>query len=85
MLSLKPFRRASVPLLAVQTADPANIIALAVREAVNGTTTPVLRWDCIHGIEGANSPGADVAKLVNLGPNGEQLPAAIATGNPIEA
>lgn len=88
MLSLKPFRKACVPLLAVQTADPANVVKLAVAESKNGTATPatpVLRWDCIHGIEPANPAGEELARTLNRGPGGEDLPPAIATGNPVEA
>lgn len=110
MLSLKPFRKACVPLLAVQTADPASVVKLSVREAsvakVGGgkvkaseladaeykemdavaiNPTPVLRWDCIHGIKAANAAGEELARTLNRGPGGEELPAAIATGNPVEA
>ncbi len=80
MLSLKPYRRAAVPLLAVQTPDPAEVLRLATREATNGTTSPVLSWDCIHGIIPINNEAQVYDQLLNKG----QEP-AIATGNPIEA
>jgi hypothetical protein len=80
MLTLKPYRRAAVPLLAIQTADPAEIVRLALSEARNGTETPVLIWDCIHGINPLNGAGQPIASALNQ--NGE---AAIATGNPVEA
>jgi len=80
MLSLKPYRRAAVPLLAVQTPDPMEILRLALREAQNGTTAAVLQWDCIHGIVAANTEAQPIAGDLN----GNQDP-AIATGNPIEA
>jgi len=80
MLALKPYRIAAVPLLSVQTADPANIIRLAVREASNGTETAVLTWNCIHGIRAGNEAGKPLADLCN----GDQ-PADIATSNPVEA
>ena len=60
-LSLQPYRRAAVPLLAVQTADPAGIVRLARREAVNGTTAPLLVWDCIHGIVAGNDEARELA------------------------
>jgi hypothetical protein len=79
MISLKPYRRAGVPLLAIQTADPAEVVRLAITE-VNGTTKPVLSWNCIHGIEPLNDEAQQIA--VNL--NSQQDP-AIATSNPVEA
>lgn len=80
MLSIKPFKRAAVPLLVIQTADPAVVVRLAVKESTNGKTYPVFRWDCIHGITGINPPAGPLADILN---NGQD--AAIATSNPIEA
>jgi len=80
MLSLKPYRRAAVPLLAVQTPDPAEVLRLAIREATNGTTVPILQWDCIHGIIPINNEAQELSATLNA----NQDP-AIATGNPIEA
>ena len=78
MINLKQYRRAAVPLLAVQTADPAEIIRLALKE-VNGDEYPVLVWDCIHGIRAVNPNAEAIADALN----NRQEP-AIATGNPIE-
>ena len=69
-----------MPLLAVQTADPAGIVRLALREAVNGTTAPVLLWDCIHGITPGNTAAEELAGQLN-----QNTAPAIATGNPVEA
>lgn len=80
MISLKPYRRAAVPLLAIQTADPAEIVRLALREAQNGTTSPVLAWDCMHGIRAMNTEAQSLAATLNN--NGEP---AMITGNPAEA
>jgi hypothetical protein len=80
MLSLKPYRRAAVPLLAVSTADPAGIVRLALSDCRNGTIAPVLAWDCIHGIRPANEQAQALASQLN----GNAEP-AIATGNPVEA
>ncbi len=80
MLSLKPFRRAAVPLLAVSTADPAGIVRLALSDGRNGTIAPVLVWDCIHGLRPANEQAQILSTELNAG----QEP-AIATGNPVEA
>jgi hypothetical protein len=79
MLSLKTYRRAAVPLLAIQTSDPAEVVRLAVNE-VNGNSYPVLVWDCIHGIRPMNSVDAEqVAETLNSG-----MEAAVATSNPVE-
>ncbi len=83
MISLLPYRRAAVPLLAVQTADPAEIRRLAVREAKNGTTCPVLGWDCVHGITPLNDEAGPLAAEL-AGSDQGQDPAAT-TGNPAEA
>ncbi len=80
MITLKSFRRAAVPLLAIQTSDPAEIVSLAVKEAQNGATVPVLRWDCMHGIVPANTEGQVLASALNGGEKPE-----IATSNPVEA
>lgn len=79
MLTLKPYRRAAVPLLAVQTADPAEIVRLALNET-NGNGYPVLVWDCIHGISPLNENAESVAETLNNG-----MEPAVATGNPVEA
>lgn len=79
MISLKPFRRAGVPLLAIQTADPAEIVRLALAET-NGTAYPILVWDCIHGI----TPVNEEARAIGNTLNGDMEP-AIATSNPVEA
>lgn len=80
MISLKPYRRAAVPLLAIQTADPAEIVRLAVKETKNGTTSPALAWDCIHGIIALNAEAQELAAILNR----NEDPAAM-TGNPVEA
>lgn len=79
-LSLKQYRNAAVPLLAVETADPAGVLKLAVTEATNGKVSPVFVWNVIRGIEPANKPAEPIANQLNQ----NQEP-AIATGNPVEA
>jgi len=78
MLTLKPYRRAAVPLLAIQTADPAEIVRLALSET-NGNGYPVLVWDCIHGITPLNENAESVADSLN-----NSMEPAIATSNPVE-
>jgi len=85
MITLKPYRRAAVPLLAVQTADPAEIVRLAVREASNGQDYPVVVWDCIHGIVPRNEAGQALADMLNSDGNGTTMDPKIATSNPVEA
>ncbi len=80
MISLKRYRYAAVPLLAIQTADPAEIVRLAVKEAANGKACPALRWDCIHGITALNTEAQALASALN-----NSLDPVVATGNPIEA
>jgi len=77
--TLKPFRRAGVPLLAIQTADPAEIVRLALTES-NGTPYPVLAWDCIHGIVAMNAEAQNIGAELN-----GNLEPAVATSNPVEA
>jgi len=78
MISLKSYRRAAVPLLAIQTSDPAEIVRLALTETDN-TEYPVLVWDCIHGVMAANTNAQALEQALN-----KQTEPAIATGNPIE-
>lgn len=80
VITLKPYRRAAVPLLAIQTADPAEIVRLAVKEAANGKACPALSWDCIHGIVALNTEAQALASALN-----NNLDPPVATGNPIEA
>lgn len=78
MINLKQYRRAAVPLLAIQTADPAEVIAIALNE-VNGNGYPILTWDCIHGIRALNSNAEAISNSLN-----NSMEPAVATGNPIE-
>jgi hypothetical protein len=80
MVSIKQFRRAGVPLLALETADPAEVIRGIVRNVKNGTTPPVFQWDIIRGMTAANNEAMEIADQLNGGND-----PAIATGNPIEA
>lgn len=51
-------RRAGVPIVLYETADPAVTIQ-AVTKALNGTATdaPLLSWDCCRALGGLNQPG----------------------------
>lgn len=65
---LSPFRaarRASVPLLFLETADPAASMRRCASE-LNGEqeSIPILRWDCVNGLVGANEPGKELASTI---------------------
>lgn len=79
-MDIKPYRRAAVPLLAVQTADPAGVLRGCLAQSRNGTIPPVCVWDCMHGIRPANPEAVDLANTLN-----SNADPAIATGNPAEA
>ena len=76
MTTVKPYRAAGVPLVAIECADPASVIASIAKEITNGTTPPLIQWDCIRGIIGVNEPGEDLANTLNDGQD-----AAVTTSN----
>jgi hypothetical protein len=78
-MNIKPYRAAGVPLVAIENADGAALLASIVSTATNGTNPPIMAWDCVRGLLGANREGQSVADDLN----GGQDP-AIATGNPVE-
>ena len=78
-ISIRPYRRAAVPLLAVQTADPADVLRVALADAQNGKTLPVCQWDCISGLEPANAEAQALCAALN-----NNMDPAIATSNPVE-
>jgi len=56
----KIVRRASVPLCAFETADPAATVLSCVK-ALNGKPPGLLQWDCIRGLSGINPVGQAIA------------------------
>lgn len=65
--SIQPYRRAGVPLLVIETADPAATIVMLCR-SLNGKTdeTPIIRWDSICGYQGLNEAGvASIVRITN--------------------
>ena len=62
-------RRAGVPLLAIETSDPAQTIAGCIR-ALNdkAATTPIMRWDVLRGLVGLNNPGEVLARELSEDP-----------------
>lgn len=77
---IKPYRRAGVPLVALECADGAVVVATVKRECVNGTVPCIVQWDCVRGLAGVTPPGADWVAAVCGG-----MDTAAASGNPIEA
>lgn len=56
-------RDAAVPLVVVQTSDPALTItslSLATQTEKDGVAAPVLQWDCVKGFRGVNQEGTAV-------------------------
>ena len=66
---LKAIRGAGVPLVAYETADPAQTI-LACVKALNGKadTTAVVEWNVASGHSGLNKPGQELAKHIGAEP-----------------
>ena len=52
-------KRASTPLIAIHTADPAATMT-AIRTSFNGTPPAMLHWDCVCGIRPVNKAGEEV-------------------------
>jgi len=68
---VKAARVAKVPLVLVQTADPAETAA-AVMAGANGA--PVLSWDVVRGLYGRNEAGDKLAKSAGWGPQNTRQP-----------
>jgi hypothetical protein len=65
-------RRVSPPLIAVRTPDPASAIQL-ILSTLKDDETPVLHWDAVRGLAGANEAGQRHASEIL----GEMEPAAV--------
>jgi len=84
---IKKCRNSGVPLIAVETADPAEVAAL-VKDLVK--EDPVLIWDCVRGIRAMNPQAESIEDALNNppDPDGNPMPKrdpALATANPMEA
>lgn len=78
MVSIKAARRAGVPLVVIETADPQQTISLVCQE-LNGKNkdVPLMQWDIIRLLVGLNPAGVEeVARLTDNNP--------IAAANPAE-
>lgn len=63
MFNIKDMRRAGVPLVAIDTADPAATVRFC-NEAINGKSNPIplIAWDICNGLTAMNPAGKDVIK-----------------------
>lgn len=62
----KRARKVSVPLLAIETPDPAATIA-AIAQADFAEDDVLLVWDCVRGISGTNKKGVEFLKTLGKG------------------
>jgi hypothetical protein len=78
MVSISAARRAGVPLLVIETADPAQTMGSIARDLANNKDAiPLLRWDICRCLVGINPGGQKLARTI-----GADNP--IATQNPSE-
>lgn len=74
-----PARRAGVPIVAIETADPAATIRAVIAAcASNGKadTIPIMEWDLVRALRGCNKAGVALAQLIS--------PSPLETSNPVE-
>jgi hypothetical protein len=75
---IKHARRVSVPLVAVQTPDPAATMRSVAESMNNGRASPVVAWDIVRGCWPVNEAGKAVADLTGQGEGEETV------GQPVE-
>jgi len=67
-LSLKDARTAGVPLVAIETSDPAQTINTLLKDLNGGSEkVPIMRWDIVTGLDGLNPLGSTEATVLNGG------------------
>jgi len=71
-------RRAAVPIVGIETADPQQTIR-AIAKSLNGKTPAIMCWDIIRGLVALNNQATDVISQICQGQDPQ-----IATGNPSE-
>jgi ATPase family associated with various cellular activities (AAA) len=74
--AVRAARRAGIPLLAIETSDPAQSMIDAIR-SLNGLAndTSILRWDIVRGLHGLNPPGVGLANALANDPMNAADPA----------
>jgi len=60
---LRHARRVSVPLVAVQTPDPAATMQTIAASDLNGKPPPIVAWDIVRGCRPINLAGKEVAAI----------------------
>lgn len=75
---IKHARRVSVPLVAIQTSDPAATMRSVADSLNNGKGSPVVAWDIVRGTWPVNGAGKAVADLTGVGESDETI------GQPVE-
>jgi hypothetical protein len=81
MISIRNARKAGVPLVVIETADPRQTIDTIIKNDLNGKAdqVPLMVWDIVRALAPLNAKGeAAIGKLV-----GNDSP-QIATGNPVQ-
>lgn len=78
MISIRSARRAGVPIVAIETADPAQTMRSVMKEANGSAVNPYMVWDIVTGLRGLNEAGE--RECIRVG--GEDY--AVATQNPTE-
>ena len=80
MNQIKAIRRASVPLVMIETPDGAGCEQVIIK-AMNGKadSIPTMRWDMVRGLRGSNKSGQNIADEINQGSD-----PAMVTANPVE-
>jgi hypothetical protein len=53
----------SVPLIVIQTADPAATVA-NIRSSMNGSAPPILLWDIVRGVRSLNDKGKEILSTI---------------------
>jgi hypothetical protein len=65
---LKHARRVSVPIVAINTPDPAStVMAVAKLFGSNGKAVPIVQWDVCRGVLALNESGKEVARMTGEG------------------
>lgn len=82
----KSVRRAAVPIVAIETSDPAATIVQCLK-SLNGSAdkVPVLRWDVSRGLTAENKPGTEYIDAIKLKEAETGTPILIQLTNPAEA
>lgn len=75
---IKHARRVSVPLVAIQTPDPAATMRSVAESLNNGQAVPVVAWDVVRGTWPVNDAGQAVAALTGNGDEDDTI------GSPVE-